>query len=87
MSHHAGAQCVFRVATVKTPEWWQLKSFWCLYCWLWVYFAPFSGVYVVRFEQVNAGWVRDVFVECCFIYISLFNENVKIANEKKRVTY
>ena len=33
-----------------------MASFWCLYCWLWTYLTPFSNVFIVNFEQVNAGW-------------------------------
>ena len=33
-----------------------MASFWCLYCWLWTYLAPCSNVFIVNFEQVNAGW-------------------------------
>ena len=32
-------------------------SFWCIYCQLWTYFTPCSSVFIVNFEQVNAGWV------------------------------
>ena len=28
----------------------------CFYCWLWTYFAPFSSVSIVDFEQVNVSW-------------------------------
>ena len=44
--------------TIKTPERYQ-ASFWFLYCLLWTYFTPCSRVYVVNFEQVNAGRVYD----------------------------
>ena len=40
---------------VKYVQWSQMASFWCLYCWLWTYFAPCSRVSIVNFEQVNAG--------------------------------
>ena len=44
----AVAECgVASGLTVKTTKQWQLKLFWCLYCWLWVYFVPCSGVRVV----------------------------------------
>ena len=33
----------------------KLTSFWCLYCWLWAYFTPFSSVSIVDFEQMLAG--------------------------------
>ena len=29
----------------------------CLYCRLWAWFVPGSGVFVVDFKQVNAGYV------------------------------
>ena len=34
-----------------------MKSFWCLYCYLWRYFTPGSSVSIVDFEHVNDGWV------------------------------
>ena len=36
-----------------------LRSFWCLYCWLWTDFMHCSGVStaIVGFEQVNDSWV------------------------------
>ena len=37
-----------------------LASCWCLYCWLWAWLVPCSGVSVVDFGQVNAGWVLVV---------------------------
>ena len=40
-----------------------LASFWCLYCKLWTYFIPCSSVFIVNFEQVNAGWVS---IYACF---------------------
>ena len=49
--------------TVKTSKRRQLKSFWCFYCWFWVYFAPCFGVYVVGFKQIKAGCVNNVFVD------------------------
>ena len=39
---------------LKTTE--RRSSFWCLYCYLWTYFTPFSSVSIVNFEEVNAGW-------------------------------
>ena len=33
-----------------------MASFWCLYCSLWTYFALCSSVFIVNFEEVNAGW-------------------------------
>ena len=35
-----------------------IVSFWYLYCQLWTYFTPFSGVSIVNFEQVNAGFYK-----------------------------
>ena len=34
-----------------------MASFVCLYCKLWTYFTFFSGVFIVNFEQLVAGWV------------------------------
>ena len=36
-----------------------MKSFWCLYCYLWRYFTPCSSVSIVDFEHVNDGWVQE----------------------------
>ena len=33
-------------------------NFWSFYCQLWTYFAPFSGVSTVEFEQVNVYWIE-----------------------------
>ena len=33
-----------------------MTSFCCLYCYLWTYFAPWSSVSIVNFEQVKADW-------------------------------
>ena len=34
-----------------------VTSFWCCYCQLWTDFTHCSGVSIVDFEQINAGWV------------------------------
>ena len=39
-----------------------LKSFWCLYYYLWTYFVTCSSVFIVDFEQVNAGWVVSSYI-------------------------
>ena len=36
-----------------------MASFWCLYCQLGTYFTPCSNVFIVNFEQVNAGWIES----------------------------
>ena len=40
----------------KTTRTKSLKSFWCLYYWLWTDFTHFAGFPIVDFEQLNAGW-------------------------------
>ena len=47
---------VFRVGNEDTRTM-PLALCWCLCCWLWAWLAPCSGVSVVDFVQVNAGWV------------------------------
>ena len=37
--------------TIKTPERCQ-ASFWCRYCYLWIYFTPCSGVFIVKFHFI-----------------------------------
>ena len=37
--------------------------FWCLYCYLWKYFTPFSCISIVDSEQVNLCWVWSLFGE------------------------
>ena len=32
------------------------KLTWCLYCYLWTYFTPFSSFSIVNFENVIADW-------------------------------
>ena len=35
-----------------------MTTFWCFYCWLWIYFTSFPSVSIVDFEQVHVGrWV------------------------------
>ena len=47
---------MFKVNNTDT----RTKLFWCLYCWLWTYSIPWSIVFVVKFEQVNAGWEKTL---------------------------
>ena len=35
-----------------------MASFWCFCCYLWTYSTPCSSVFIVNFEQINAGCVR-----------------------------
>ena len=37
-----------------------MRSFWCLYCFLWIYFTSFSSVSVVYFEQMNVNMNETV---------------------------
>ena len=59
----------------------------CVCCWQWRYHNngswSHSGVFVVGFEQVNGGWVSNVFEDCC-IYICLFNKKYKNCKWKEK---
>ena len=33
-----------------------MTSFWCLYCWVWIYISSDSSVSLVNFEHEIAGW-------------------------------
>ena len=37
----------------------KMTSLWCLYCWLWTYFALFTGASIVNFVHVLAVWGRS----------------------------
>ena len=50
----------------------------CLYCWLWTYFRPCSSVFIVNFEQVNAGVVTSMIVLQCISCVSVIEFTVKI---------
>ena len=79
----AGVQCgVFLELRVKTSARGQLKSVWCLYRWLWVYFALCSGVYIVGFEQVNTSSVSTVFADY-YTYVCFFKEKYKYCKWKR----
>ena len=41
------------VETLERGVKYVMTLFWCLYCWLWTYFIPFSSVSTVEFENVN----------------------------------
>ena len=42
--------------TLETAEQRRCRRFWYLYCQLWKYFRHCFRVFIVDFEQVNAGW-------------------------------
>ena len=42
--------------TIKTPERRQWLRYIYLYCQLWTDFTHYSVVFIIDFEQVNAGW-------------------------------
>ena len=44
------------MSTIKTPDLHLSGLLKLLYCSLWTYFIPCSGVSIVNFDQVNAGW-------------------------------
>ena len=39
-----------------------MASFWYFYRYLWTYFTPCSSVPIVNFEQVNTGWIQNIFL-------------------------
>ena len=41
----------------RTPS---IRSLWCFYCYLWIYFTPFSIVYIVDFENVDVSLVKTI---------------------------
>ena len=63
------------------------RGLWCVCCWQWRHHNngswSHSGVFVVGFEQVNGGWVSNVFEDCC-IYLCLFNKKGKNCKWKEK---
>ena len=56
-----------------------LTSFWCLYCYLWTCFTPFSSVFTVNFEQVNMCCrnqllKKSYFCFLCFLFFFCRNQ-------------
>ena len=43
--------CIFKVNSKNTRTM-SMRSFWCLYCYLWTYFTLYSSVSIVNFHQV-----------------------------------
>ena len=62
----------------------KVNPFWCLYCYLWTYFAPCSSVSIVNFVQVNAGWVSVILKLAWFLFIPGM---IKLGSENFSVTY
>ena len=64
-----------------------VRGLWCVCCWQWRHHNngswSHSGVFVVGFEQVNGGWVSNVFEDCC-IYLCLFNKKCKNCKWKEK---
>ena len=58
--HHCNMQNPFKV-TKKDYKMKPLKSFWCVYCYLWTDSTHCYGVFIVELEQVNADWVMKWF--------------------------
>ena len=50
-----------------------LASRWYFYCRLWAWLAPCSGVFVVEFEQVNAGWVLVILMTRFLLTNNIFD--------------
>ena len=50
-----------------------LASFWYFYCQFWACLAPCSGVSVVNFEQVNAGWVLVILMRKFILINNIFD--------------
>ena len=56
-----------------------LTSFWCLYCYLWTCFTPFSSVFTVNCEQVNVCCrnqllKKSYFCFLCFLFFFCRNQ-------------
>ena len=51
-----------------------------LYCQLWTYFAPCSGMSLVNFEQEDASWVSEAYLGPCKTSMTLFCETKLFVN-------
>ena len=60
--------------TIKTPLTTLLMSLWCLYLYLWADLTHWSGVSIVDFEQINAGWEVKIFTSEGGRYIKIRKE-------------
>ena len=45
-------------ANNKDPKTTSITTFWCLYCYFWIYFTLFVSVSMADFDQVNICWGR-----------------------------
>ena len=54
-----------------------MTSFWCLYCELWTDSAHCSSVYIVDFEQVNAGLAVNPSLANALVYFDASNQRLK----------
>ena len=64
-----------------------LTSFWCFYCQLQTYFAPFSRISIADFEQINIGWesISELLFLCIAGNVCLelfFNDKKKKTNQQ-----
>ena len=55
---HQNMWNLFKVGNNDTRTW-SLTSFWCLNRQFWTYFTHCSGVSIIDFDQVNAGYISD----------------------------
>ena len=39
-----------------------MASFWSLYYQLWIYFTPYSSVFIVDFKQVNVHLIGNMYI-------------------------
>ena len=76
---------MFKVKNKVTRTMWlttRLTSFWCLYCWLWIYFLPFSKVNACLDESGTYSYLLYVMLwaNCCAIQknVELFFKMVQM---------
>ena len=50
-----------------------MTFFLCLYCWPWSAFTNCSGVFIIDYEQVNAGWVGVLNVLVVILFVNFEN--------------
>ena len=65
-------------------------NFYCIYCYLWTNFIPFSNVSAVEFEQVNVCWFlpyrfMNGEITYCYNYWQMYKNPSEIAAHKKRL--
>lgn len=54
-----------------------LTSFWCFYCHIWTDLTYCSGLLIIEFEQVNAGWEYSVSI-ICYAFIKFMKNTLAL---------